>query len=92
MPPEQLGDRRRTEIYDALFRALDDKHAAVRAKAVRSLGKLALAGYLAGEQEEKLKTALRRMLGEGDAYDWDRAYIVRREAEEALWRSNAPRG
>jgi len=92
VPPEQLGDRRRTEIYDALFRALDDKHAAVRAKAVRSLGKLALAGYLAGEQEEKLKTALRRMLGEGDAYDWDRAYIVRREAEEALWRSNAPRG
>lgn len=84
--PDVLTERRRNEVFDALFRALDDHQPAVRAKAVRSLGKLAAAGWLAPPQREQLRTTLRRLLGEDEHYDWDRAYIVRREAEEALGR------
>ncbi|MGD0309144.1 MAG: hypothetical protein ABSC02_07635 [Acidobacteriota bacterium] len=31
-----------------------------------------------------LKTICDRVLGRDEHYDWDRAYVVRREAEEAL--------
>ncbi len=86
VPPEALTDRRRAELFDLLHRALDDKQPAVRAKVVRSLGKVAAARYLNAEQVARLRSTLRRLLGEDEHYDWDRAYIVRREAEEALGR------
>lgn len=86
VPPATLSERRRHEVFEALFRALDDRQPAVRAKVVRSLGKLACAGYLDDAETDHLRRALRRLLGEDEAYDWDRAYIVRREAEEALGR------
>ncbi len=86
VPPDRLTLRRRTEMFEALFRILDDRMPGVRAKGVRSLGKLAAAGYLTGAQEDQLRATLRRLLGHDDAYDWDKAFIVRREAEEALIR------
>lgn len=82
--PDMLSERRRHEIFEAAMRALDDHQPAVRAKVVRSLGKLAAAGYLDDAERDTLRTTLRRLLGEDEHYDWDRAYIVRREAEEAL--------
>jgi hypothetical protein len=82
--PDQIATDRRGEIFEALFRTLADFQPAVRAKAVRSLGKMARAGYLAPEQEERVRTAVLRILGRDEAYEWDRAYIVRREAEETL--------
>jgi HEAT repeat protein len=86
VPADVTPAPRRQEIADALFRALDDYQPAVRAKVVRSLGKLAASGYLNDAQRDQLRTTLRRLLGEDEHYDWDRAYIVRREAEEALSR------
>ncbi len=86
VPPDLLTERRRGEVFEALFRALDDRQPAVRAKAVRSLGKVAAAGWLAEAQRERLRTTFRRLLGADEHFDWDRAYIVRREAEEALGR------
>lgn len=86
VPAQILSDRRRVEIFEALYRTLDDRMPGVRAKAVRSLGKLAGAGYLTGAQEAQLRETLHRLLGHDDAYDWDKAFIVRREAEEALAR------
>jgi HEAT repeat protein len=86
VPAEALTERRRSEFFDVLYRALDDKQPAVRAKVVRSLGKVAAAHYLTPEQVAQLRVTLRRLLGEDESYDWDRAYIVRREAEEALGR------
>jgi hypothetical protein len=71
-------------MFEALFRTLTDVHSAVRAKAVRSLGKMARAGYLAPEQVDRTLAAAVRILGRDEAYEWDRAYIVRQEAEEAL--------
>jgi len=84
VPASQIGQDRRAEIYEVLFRALSDAQPAVRAKAVRSLGKLARFGYLDAAQEERVRLAVLRILGRDEAQEWDRAFIVRREAEESL--------
>jgi hypothetical protein len=81
---DQLAEDRRSEIFEVLFRALSDTQPAVRAKAVRSLGKLARFGYLESAQEEHVRLAVLRILGRDEAYEWDRAFVVRREAEETL--------
>jgi len=84
VPADALTEGRRTEIFEALFRVLGDFQPAVRAKAIRSLGKMVRAGYLTRAQEERVGGAARSILGQDEAYNWDRAYIVRRQAEEAL--------
>jgi HEAT repeat protein len=84
VPATQLGEDRRAEIFEVLFRTLSDVQPAVRAKAVRSLGKLVRAAYLAPAQEERVRLAVLRILGRDEAHEWDRAFVVRREAEEAL--------
>ncbi len=84
VPASQVAEDRRAEIYEALFRALSDTQPAVRAKAVRSLGKLARFGYLNEGQEGRVRLAVLRILGRDEAHEWDRAFIVRREAEETL--------
>jgi HEAT repeat protein len=84
VPPGMLTARRRGEIYEALCRALGDAQPAVRAKAVRSLGKLASQGYLDGEQRIRLAARLEAMMTRGEEIDWDHAFIVRRQAKEAL--------
>jgi HEAT repeat protein len=84
VPAGQLVEDLRTEMYEVLFRALSDGQPAVRAKAVRSLGKLACFGYLEAAQEEHVRRAILRILGRDEADEWDGAFIVRREAEEAL--------
>ena len=84
VPATQLAEGRRAEIFEVLFRTLSDVQPAVRAKAVRSLGKLIHAAYLTSAQEERVRLAILRILGRDEAHEWDRAFIVRREAEEAL--------
>ena len=84
VPATQLAEDRRAEILEALFRTLSDVQPAVRAKAVRSLGKLVRAAYLTPAQEERVRLAVLRILGRDEAHEWDRAFVVRREAEEAL--------
>jgi len=83
-PPRRLTPRRRREMFEALTRALGDFQPAVRAKAMRSLGKLDAAGLMNRGQKKMFESAARKALGESDEYAWDNAYIVRREAREAL--------
>lgn len=92
VPPEQVPEDRRKEIFELLFRTLSDVQPAVRAKVLRSLGKMARAGYLTPEQEQRVRVAVLRILGRDEDWEWDRAYIVRREAEEALRHLDARKG
>ncbi len=84
VPASLLSERRRTELFDALARCLSDAQPVVRAKTIRSLGKMGAAGYLSPAQVESTRQAAHAMLGHGEQYEWDLAYIVRREAQEAL--------
>lgn len=92
VPGSALTERRRHEVYDALLRAVGDREPAVRAKAVRSLGKLARHGWLDASRTEHLRTLLAALLTRGEETDWDRAFIVRREAHEALAHLDATGG
>ncbi|MDZ7344606.1 MAG: hypothetical protein ONA90_08835 [candidate division KSB1 bacterium] len=84
IPASQLSDEIRRGFFEQLYKNLNDEHAGIRAKAVRSLGKLAKHGHLTTNEREKLKVALNHLLGSDEQFEWDRAYVVRREAEEAL--------
>jgi HEAT repeat protein len=81
--PAALPDDLRSGFVAQLQKNLLDSNAGIRAKALRSLGKLAKYGHLQPEERERLKTICSRILGKDEQFEWDRAYVVRREAEEA---------
>lgn len=84
IPAGQIGAELLAALVERLRENLADDSPAIRAKAVRSLGKLARYGHFSGEQCEQLAAILKRVLGEDEHYEWDRAYVVRKEAREAL--------
>jgi hypothetical protein len=84
VPARRLTPRRRREMFETLMRATGDSQPAVRAKAMRSLGKMAGARLLNRAQRVMLESAARAALGESEVYAWDNAFIVRREARETL--------
>lgn len=84
IPSLQTADALRQEWIEKLQRNLADTSPAIRAKAIRSLGKLAKHGHLAQPERETLKEICQRLMGTDERFEWDHAYIVRREAEEAL--------
>jgi HEAT repeat protein len=82
----RLTPRRRRDIFEGLLRAAGDPQPAVRAKAMRSLGKMAGAGLLNRPQKRTLAETARGALGEFEEGGWDHAFIVRKEAKETLER------
>jgi HEAT repeat protein len=84
IPPGRFSEELKRQFLERLRDNLADTNAGVRAKAIRSLGKMARYKHLTASDCEQLKAACRRILGTDEEYDWDRAFIVRKEAEEAL--------
>jgi HEAT repeat protein len=79
-----LSEELRAGLVSVLQQNLADSSPSVRAKAVRSLGKLARYGHLSSGERGQLGITFQRILGADEAFDWDRAYVVRKEAKEAL--------
>ena len=84
IPAGALSEELRCGLIAVLEHNLADFSPGIRAKAVRSLGKLARYGHLTASEREQLKVKFRRILGADEAFEWDRAYVVRKEAKEAL--------
>ena len=84
LSPEDFSDDAREEIFTRLYEGLTDEYSGVRSKSARSIGKLAQFGYLTEPMKAKAVTRLKRIIGESKQYAWDKAYVVRKEAEEAL--------
>jgi hypothetical protein len=84
IPSGRLPLELRRRFVDSLQRNMSDDNASVRAKAIRSLGKLAKYGHLAESDRVPLKAACLAILGMDERGEWDRAFIVRKEAEESL--------
>jgi HEAT repeat protein len=82
--PADLPREYKKDMLEAIRVNLGDSSAGVRSKAIRSYGKLARFGHLDKEERQKCKETCELLLGADDQYDWDRAYIVRKEAQEAL--------
>ena len=84
IPPEGMPEYIRGAFLQKLHEHLADENAGVRAKAMRSLGKMARYGHITGPERDRLRVICERILGRDEQFEWDRAYIVRREAAEAL--------
>jgi hypothetical protein len=48
------------------------------------MGKRARFGFIDSKEKTVAKKTMRRILGLDEAFDWDRAYILRAEAEETM--------
>ena len=84
LPAGSLADETRQRVLNALQKNLGDQSPAIRAKAVRSLGKLAKCGHLTTAERAALHRTFALSLGKDERFEWDRAYLVRKEAAEAL--------
>jgi len=80
--PAKISFRNRNLIFDNLLKKISDESSGVRSKAVRSLGKMVKYGFADEEQKKRLNKVVQRLLGQDESYNWDIAYIVRREAQE----------
>ncbi len=84
IPPEDLDPELKERLLEVLRLNLADPSPGIRSKAVRSLGKAARHGHLDHDQCAWLRGTLECILGMDSRHEWDRAYIVRREAREAM--------
>lgn len=83
IPPSDLTEGQKDAMLESIQEGLADERAGIRSKAVRSYGKLAKHGHLSEQEREELQKLCRLILG-SDQFNWDRAYIVRKEAREIL--------
>jgi HEAT repeat protein len=84
IPPASLSKEQKRQFIECLRGNLSDPNASVRSKAIRGLGKMARYGCLTDSERKQLDAVCRHILGADADGDWDRAFIVRKEAEEAL--------
>lgn len=83
LPGDALGVDQRKALFEALAGATNDLQPAVRAKGIRGIGKMARERLLDDAQRGRALERVEGILGERDPEQWDRAFIVRREANEA---------
>ncbi|MFN2112968.1 MAG: HEAT repeat domain-containing protein [Anaerolineales bacterium] len=84
IPPQDLPQEYKEQMLEDIRLNLADSSPGVRSKAIRSYGKLARFGHLTKEELQTFQRTCELLLGLDNKYDWDRAYIVRKEAQEAL--------
>ncbi len=84
LDPQTIPLKVKKRMFTSLTKNLSDRHSGVRAKAVRGIGKMAKFGFIGTQEKATAKKAMARILGLDDAFDWDRAYVVRAEAEETM--------
>jgi len=84
LPPTCFSPTQREEAFSAMMTATNDPSPGIRAKGIRGLGKMRNRGLLNARNCERTQERIRQVLGQHETYCWDTAYIVRKEAEEAL--------
>lgn len=80
---ELLEESIRHAFFNKLSALVADANPHIRSKAVRSLGKLARYGHLDDGERQKLAIACEGIIGADEHAQWDNAYMVRKEAEQA---------
>ncbi|MBL7852035.1 MAG: sulfide/dihydroorotate dehydrogenase-like FAD/NAD-binding protein [Cyclobacteriaceae bacterium] len=84
LPTSAFSEELRHFIFNTSFRFLSHAQVLVRKNAARTLGKMMRRGLLSEEDEKKVYKAFLAITGRDDHHNWDRAFIVRREAEGFL--------
>lgn len=84
LPASSFSEELRQFMFNSCFRFLSHAQGLVRKNAARTLGKMLRKGLLNEANEHKLYKAFLSITGRDDHHNWDRAFIVRREAEDFL--------
>ncbi len=84
MRSEDLATGTREKIFEALIKKLNHSNAVIRAKALRSLGKLIRFGLANAVQTSQIVNSAKSLLGLDEDRQLDPAYLVRREAQGIL--------
>jgi HEAT repeat protein len=71
--------------FNKLMLKVADTHPGTRSKAIRSIGKMAKTQCLSDQQKSSAISSMEAILGLDGQHNWDRAFNVRREAEEAYY-------
>jgi len=81
---KEFSDDLRSQMFESAFLKLKDRKHLVRKNAARTLGKMQRRGLLNKNQQQLVYQAFMSILGKDGRYKWDRAFIVRHEAEYFL--------
>ena len=84
VPKTNVSHQLKSEMFETAMARTTDPLPGVRAKALRTLGKLAVNGVLNSEQKTAARQQMKMALGLESAPSPDGAFLVRREAEIAL--------
>ena len=84
IPSDAFDEALRNSMFDVVYENLSDRKPLVRKNAARTLGKMQKKGILISEHEKKVFLAFNAILGLDGRHKWDRAFIVRHEAEHFL--------
>jgi hypothetical protein len=86
VPLDDVPGELRQTMFDTVIERVADPVPGVRAKGIRTLGKMAAYGYVRSDQAALARRLIEQALGREGAAGEDPAFIVRREAEIALAR------
>lgn len=81
---EYLKQDLRNKMFEVTFLSLKDQKHLVRKNGARTLGKMKRRDLLNQRQEEMVYNAYQSILGKDGKHKWDKAFIVRHEAEYFL--------
>ena len=84
LKPAMFTETLRNLMFDSVFGFLSNPQGLVRKNAARTLGKMLRKGLYTEEQEQKVYKTFLSIAGKDEHHNWDRAFIVRREAEVFL--------
>ena len=84
LKPVDFSDDLKLSMFDTVFELLSDNKPLVRKNAARALGKLQKRGLLSDKHRVQVLGAFKAILGTDGQHSWDRAFIVRHEAEHFL--------
>ena len=84
LKPVDFSDDLKLSLFDTVYELLSDSKPLVRKNAARALGKLQKRGLLSDKHRVQVLGAFKAILGTDGQHSWDRAFIVRHEAEHFL--------
>jgi ferredoxin--NADP+ reductase len=82
--PSKIDPSLLSTLFETAFSFLSHAKPLVRKNAARTLGKMLRKGLLPAQDEKRVHNAFLSIMGKDEHHNWDRAFIVRREAEDFL--------
>lgn len=81
---DNFSDELQLKLYDAIYERLSDSKPIVRQQAAHALGQMQHKRLLTDPQRAQVLVSFKAILGRDNRHRWDRAFIVRSEAEKFL--------